>query len=179
MNYIDILGRFFPDVEVWCEGDPTVLADIQVQEGSPPLPTQAEFEAAYLKLRQEQMWLKIRAERDRRYYQGIYVVAEDGNSYWFWTDIDTRGKYSMYDIAIRNNNLPQEFVLDNWKTMSGVFTPMTVRLLYRVINAAINNEKVIFNRGESKNAEMMALSDPESYDPLVGWPECYSDTVTN
>ena len=177
MNYIDILGKFFPDVEAWCIGDPTNIADIQLQEGSPPLPTQAQFDAAHLKIRQDAKWADISNERDRRYYQGVYITGVDGELYWFWTDVETRARYSIYDIAIRAAGLTDDNVLDNWKTMTGAFTPMTVRQLYRVITAAMANEKVIFNLGETKKAEMLALADPDTYDHLSGWPLCYSDTL--
>lgn len=177
MNYIDLIGEFYPNVQAWCEGDTSNYDDIQVHEDGDPLPSKAELDIVDWGNRQHLKWLEIRNERDRRYYQGIYMQAEDGNYYWFWTDIDTRSKYGMYDIMIRNNNVGPDVVLDNWKTMTGAFVPMTVRLLYQVINAAIMNEKTIFNRGEAKNAEMMELADPDEYDAYSGWPTCYSDTV--
>ncbi len=176
MNIIETIGRSFPDVHVYCAGDPENISDIVAEEGS-TIPTWAELVAADLTYRQEKKWLEIRAERDRRYYQGVNITGVDGELYWFWTDLDTRGKYSMYDITIRKSSLPDTMVLDNWKTMSGVKTPMTVAQLYRVIGAAIANEKIIFNRGEEKNAEMMALENPDDYDALAGWPVCYSDTL--
>lgn len=178
MNIIETLGRDFPDVHAYCAGDPENIEDIMLEEGS-VMPAMADLITADLKYRQQQMWLKIRGERDRRYYQGIYLEGTDGKNYWFWTDLDTRGKYSMYDIFIRNANLGPDVVLDNWKTMTGEFTPMTVALLYQVIGAAIGNEKIIFNRGEEKNAEMMALDNPDDYDYLAGWPTCYTDTLVS
>ncbi len=179
MNYIEILGEFFPSVEASCIGDPTDISDIVVADGS-VLPSQEEFAAADLQIRQDAKWQEIKTERDRRYYQGVYLDNPDGAtgvSYWFWTDIATRAQYSMYDIAIRIQSLPPEQLLDEWKTMSGVFTPMTVRQLYRVITAAMTNEKTLFNLAESKKAAMLLLTNPETYDALVDWPVCYSDTL--
>lgn len=177
MNYVDLLGTYFPDVEAWCHGDPTVMSDIIVLESGAPMPTQEQFETAYLKQRQDRKWADISNERDRRYYQGIQIPGVDGELYWFWTDVETRARYSMYDIAVRSLNLQSEDVLDNWKTMSGVFTPMTVGQLYRVIGAAMVNEKRIFNFAEAKKAEMLLLANPDEYDHLSGWPLCYSDTL--
>lgn len=178
MNYIEILGRSFPDVHAYCVGDPENIDDVILEEGS-VMPTMEQFITADRTHRQQKKWLEIRDERDRRYYQGVHLDGVDGELYWFWTDLDTRGKYSMYDIMIRNNSVGQDTVLDDWKTMSGVFTPMTVRQLYRVITAATMNEKVIFNTGESKNAEMMLLENPDDYDVSTGWPVCYSDTLVS
>jgi hypothetical protein len=179
MNYIDLIGEFFPNVQAWCEGDPSNYDDVQVHENGDPLPSKEQLDIIDWANRQHLKWLEIRNERDRRYYQGVYLDGVDGNFYWFWTDLDTRSKYGMYDITIRSANLGPNVVLDNWKTMTGAFTPMTVQQLYRVIGAAVMNEKAIFNTAEAKNAEMMLLDDPDTYDNVyAGWPTCYSDTLT-
>ena len=42
-NYMDILGICFPDVEAYCQGDPTVYENIIYERGS-PLPSQDEMD---------------------------------------------------------------------------------------------------------------------------------------
>lgn len=177
MNYIEVLGAKFPNVQAHCVGDPTNFEDI-VYDGGDPMPTAEQFTQADREMRQRIKWEEIAAERDRRYEQGVYLDV-NGTSYWFWTDGESKQNYSIYDIMIRANSLPPDYVLDQWKTMEHLWVPMTVALLYRVIAGGVQVVKTIFATAEQKKQAMLSLDDPDTYDALSGWPQCFSDVYPN
>lgn len=124
--------------------------------------------------RQGDQWLRIRALRELRKAGGVAIIV-DGASYWFWTDEVTRSQYALLAGSVLRNNLPNNYVLDEWKTMSGDFVSFSVATLHEVIDAGIANEKVVFNIAENHRLAMLACEEPESYDFTVGWPTSYYD----
>lgn len=118
---------------------------------------------------------RIKAERDRRKSGGIPIDV-DGTVYWFWNDEPTRNQYAMLDSMIRRNNLPGDFVIDEWKTMDGTFVPMTVSLLFQIVDSGIQLEKQLFKAAENHRAALGASADPKKYDYHVNWPTTYEES---
>jgi hypothetical protein len=132
------------------------------------------YPALSLAARRSNMWLRIKAERDRRINGGIKIMV-DGKAYWFWTDDPSCKQYALLDGHTTRNNMAVTQVINNWKTMSGEFVPMTVAILREVIGAGISNEGAIFDVAEDHNKAMVALEEPESYDFSQGWPASFEE----
>jgi hypothetical protein len=135
------------------------------------------FPAPSLVQRRDDQWLRTKAERDRRKAGGIKVTVGT-TDYWFWTDEPTRTQYSLLDSAMTRAGVADSYVIDNWKTMSGEFVPMTVGLLHQVITAGIANEREIFQTAELHRTEILASDAPETYDYSQGWPLTYQEQAT-
>ena len=130
-----------------------------------PLPTVDELKA--------RAWEKIKAERSSRKAGGVKV-----GEYWFHTDDASRIQYGILDGKATRAALPGNAVLHpEWKTMSGVKTPMTVALLRQVLDAGIASEAVIFDAAETHKAAMEASADPAAYDFSTGWPAIYVPVI--
>lgn len=123
--------------------------------------------------RQNNQWLRIKAERDRRRSGGV-KVAVDEVDYWFWTDEVSRGQYSILDSFANRHSLPDSYLINSWKTMSGEFVDLTVTLLRKVIDTGIQIEGVVFSNAEAHRKAMLKADDPDTYDFSTGWPEIYS-----
>lgn len=132
------------------------------------------FPAPTLDEQRKNQWLRIKAERDTRKAGGVRVNVE-GTDYWFWTDDPSRNQYALLDASARYNNLPDEYVFDDWKTMSGQFVPLTVTLLRRMLDLGIINEGKIFNVAETHRNAVMASLTPETYNYHTGWPLSYKE----
>lgn len=117
---------------------------------------------------------RVRLERDRRKASGVRVPI-DYMDFWFWTDDPSRNQYSLLEGMARRNNLPSEFVIDQWKTMSGTYVTMTVELLLRIIDLGIQREKELFTVAAQHQLAIMESSDPGSYDYSVNWPITFEE----
>lgn len=127
------------------------------------------------RIRQDQ-WLRIHAERERRKAGGVRVMR-NGRAYWFWSDEASRAQYGLLEGRANRAKLPPATILDMWKTMSGEFVPLTVELLFEILDNGIVNEGVLFQVAESHRAKMLRADDPYMYNYMTGWPETYSDTA--
>jgi len=115
------------------------------------------------------MWELIKAKRTQMNASGVFVSGD-----WFHTDTETRGQFSIMYAAISVNRLPDTYVFDsNWKTMDGMFRPMTVSLLKKIINTGMMNESLNFANAELHKAAMMATPAPSTYDYSTGWTEVH------
>jgi hypothetical protein len=132
------------------------------------------FPEPTLSQKQDDQWLLIHDERERRKAGGVKLNV-NGTDYWFWTDEPTRTQYALLDSAARRNALPSNYVLDNWKTMSGTYVPFPVSLLYSVMDAGISQEKSLFSIAEAHRQAMLAAADPTLYDYTTGWPQTYAE----
>lgn len=126
------------------------------------------------KAQYDTIWEQIKAKRDTCKYGGVELTI-DGVNYWFWTDEPTRTQYALLVNSAERNQLPADYVLDDWKTMAGVYVPMTVARLHQVIDAGIAKEKIIFNFAKSLYAKLYASNDPASLDWKTGWAQTYED----
>jgi len=127
-----------------------------------------------LQQRRLDQWARAKAYRDLRKTQGI-KLAVNGKDCWFWTDDSNRGQYSILAGYAARKSLSYTAVLANWKTMSGEFIPFTVELLYRVLDAGVDNEDTLFIIAEQHRTAIMASTDPDNYDYTRGYPQVYSE----
>lgn len=115
--------------------------------------------------RQEAVWERIKAERYKRTYGGVYVASVDK---WFYTDEPSRQQYTFM------RTLPV-FEKLNWKTMDGTFVELDKELLDTLSVAIFQMEQAIFANAETHRAAMLASDDPENYDYSTGWSEIYAE----
>lgn len=157
----DLKWAGYPNLGFLTEADAGAVPGIN-------LATLAEFKKAQY----DQIWEQIKTEREARKAGGIPLTV-NGQEYWFWSDETTRTQYAILDGYARRNALPDEAVLDDWKTMSGVKVPMTVALLHQVLDAGVAREKMIFNTAERHKTALYASPDPANYNWKADWPPTY------
>lgn len=120
-------------------------------------------------------WEAIKAERDGpRVAGGVQVGA-----YWFHTDTDSRIRWlgfkdSGRDMLAAGGQLTDQVIIDGdpvfWKSLSGVFVPVTVQLAFDVVTATKVLDKRLFVQAETHRAMMAASPYPHLYDITTGWP---------
>lgn len=144
--------------------------------------------ATYKKPLQDALWARIKAERD-----GVQVEGgrADGGvqvgAHWFHTDIISRVKWlglkdTARDMLPQGALLGDAIVIDGanviWKTMAGVFVPVTVQLALDVVQAVKVLDVHLFKAAEMHRQMLLAAYDPSTYDYMTGWPQRYIDTLT-
>ena len=164
-TYMELIGRFYPEVGCHSEGDGTVYEDIIYDYGD-SIPEKSVLDAKMTDAIKVDMWENIKTERDRRKDTGGYKVG----NYWFHSD--TTSRIQQVALAMLGANLPANIL---WKTMSGAFVPMTPTLAAQIFQAAMVSDTIIFATAEQKKTAMMASSDPENFDYLSGWPKIYGE----
>jgi len=111
------------------------------------------------------IWLKIKAERDRRSEQGGYKVGAN----WFHSDQKSRSQ--QLGLVLLGANIPTGL---QWKTMDGSFVTMTETLAQQILAAGAASDQAIFGAAETHKAAMEASADPASYDFSAGWPATFA-----
>lgn len=129
-------------------------------------PSQSDYDLIVRAQVQNQMWLNIQGERDRRKGTGGYKVG----NYWFHSDDTSR--IQQIALVIMGAGMPAGIM---WKTLSGAFVPMTPTLAGQIFQAAAASDISIFSVAESKKVAMLAASTPANYDYLSGWPKAYGE----
>jgi len=119
-----------------------------------------------LSWRRENMWTKIKDERDRRKDGGVKV----GNS-WFHSDADSR--IQQLALVMMGANVPPV----QWKTLSGSYETMSPTLAMGIFTAMATLDMVLFARAEQLRAQVYASSNPELINIKTGWPQSYEDTL--
>lgn len=168
LNYMDVIGRKYPDVQVTCVGDPGIYSDLD-WVGGQPLPVKSQLDSDRMDLLKEDMWLEIKAERDKR-------VEESGTKVglkWFHSDIKSKQQQSILVQAAGLGLMVDGAI--QWKTMDGSFVPMTRLLATQIFGAAITNETAIFAVAETHRKMMLLSSDPSNYNFSNGWPETFQE----
>lgn len=122
----------------------------------------------------EDKCIRLREYRDARKYGGT-KISVNGADKWFWNDETSRTQYALLDNMIRRNNLPQDYVLGEWKTMNGEMLQMTVQMLYEIIDTGIMVEKELFRVAEEHRQAILTSTSPSDYDFTVGIPPTYDD----
>ena len=107
------------------------------------------------------MWERIKDERDYRTQNGGSRV---GNN-WFHSDQASRTQ--QIALVILGAGIPPGIM---WKTMSGIFLPMTPTLAQQIFGAVVMLDQLVFRAAEIHRARMSASSTPWSYDFSTGWP---------
>jgi len=164
-TYMEAIGRAYPGVQCQCFGDPSVYENI-VYQGGDPLPTIEELNTWIAAQIKEDMWLKIKDERDRRKTELGYKVG----NYWYHSD--TYSRTQQLGLVMIGANLPQNIM---WKTMSGEFVLMTPTLAGQIFQAAIASDMTIHSIAEQKRQAMLVSADPGSFDWASGWPKGYGE----
>lgn len=125
------------------------------------------------------MWRKIHDERVRRYFASGYHVS--GN--WFHSDAISRsqqqGLWAKAKDRLASGGVPTDVLQANgadiqWKTMSGLFVPMTVQLALDVFQAAGDSDAALFAAAQKHKAAMESSSNPLIYDYSTGWPTSFA-----
>lgn len=113
----------------------------------------------------EQIWPKIKAERDRRKALGVLA---DGN--WYHSDADSR--IQQLGLVLMGSTMPAGI---QWKTMSGSFVEMTPTLASEIFAATAALDQAIFAAAEGHRVAMEAAASPADYDFSGGWPASYEE----
>jgi hypothetical protein len=114
------------------------------------------------------MWEAIKTERNRRWMEGGYSVSVGGVVKWFNSDLTARTQ--QLGLINLGANIPSGL---QWKTMDNSFVTMTPTLAQAIFQAATVQDLATFQAAEAHNANMLASSDPASYDFSGGWPAVY------
>lgn len=121
-----------------------------------------------------QIWEDIKSHRDVLQVSGLLYAG-----YWFHNDVKSRGQWERMSNRCNEQGLAatDPYIVDGeqvmWKTMSGVFTPVTAGLIRGVVEAMEIQEKRIFKQAEVHRALMNQYEHPETYDFHTGWPDVY------
>lgn len=146
-RYAELMaGQSAGKVIIWDEGALPFLAD-------PELPTT------------DQVWLKIKAERDRRKDLGVLAAG-----HWFHSDAASR--IQQLALVIMGANMPAGI---QWKTMSDEFVLMTPTLAGQIFTATATLDQVLFSNAITHRTAMMAEAVPSEYDFSTGWPAFYQE----
>lgn len=164
ISYAEAIPIGFPGVTFIAPGNGSVYEDFQFIDGTPP--TKEQLDTFIVEYTREQMWLKIKDERDRRKTDGGYKVGND------WFHSDTYSRTQQLGLVMIGANLPNNIM---WKTMSGSFVLMTPTLAGQIFQAAIMSDIVLHSVAEQKKAEMLASPNPADYNWQSGWPLCYGE----
>jgi Domain of unknown function (DUF4376) len=114
----------------------------------------------------DDMWQKIKAERDRRIQSGGYKVGTK------WYHSDTFSRTQQMGLVMLGINIPAN---TPWKTMDGSFVGMTQVLAGQIFGTAAASDIAIFTAAETHNAAMRASALPHTYNYLSGWPVAYGE----
>lgn len=126
-----------------------------VADDSPELgPTLAE--------KQSTKWEEIKVERDRLKFNGVFVSDK-------WIHTDTYSRTQWMGMVMMGASLP----VVPWTTMDGTTINTTPALASAVFQAVAAQDIAIFTAAATHRAQMIASSDPLSYDFSTGWPATY------
>ncbi len=165
LNYIQIIGKQFPNVGCYCTGSGSTYESI-IWESGDPLPDKSALDSLIFTDTQNSLWELIKIERDRRKLDGGYKVGTN------WFHSDTFSRTQQIALAMMGAGIPANLY---WKTMSGSFVIMTQTLAGQIFQAAAASDMALFTVAEQKKTAMMASADPNSYDYLSGWPLAYGE----
>jgi hypothetical protein len=123
--------------------------------------------------RQAESWERIKAERDRRRFDGGAKVG--GN--WFLSTQQAVGEYSA--LILMGSAFPPGAVLRaGWRTMvPGVTVDMTAALAAQILGSGFQAIAAIDDAAQAHRAAMQASDAPESYDITSGWPVSIGDAL--
>lgn len=108
-------------------------------------------------------------ERIKTYRTGVEAGGVKVGDYWFHSDIESRIKY----LGITLMQIDPNTVIANWKTMTGVFVPMTKPLAEQILVAVAAHDINVFAVAEQHKAALQGSDTPLEYDYTIDWPDCY------
>jgi hypothetical protein len=151
--------KFFPG------GDCAIVEGEIVYWGrQEPQPTIEQIEAARIPAAADLVTKQIKAERDKRKFEGVIVGAHR-----FHSDPDSRTQ--QLGLVILGANIPPGL---QWKTIGGTFVTMTQTLAGQIFGATAARDTAMFANAEAHIATVQAMTDAEAvlaYDYSTGWPE--------
>ena len=112
------------------------------------------------------VWLRIKAERDRRTENGGFQVGGK----WFHSDQKSRSQ--QLGLVLLGASIPAGL---QWKTMDGSFVTMTPALAQQILVSATASDQAIFSVAEAHRAALESCADPASYDYSGNWPKVFGD----
>jgi hypothetical protein len=150
-----------------------------------PVPSDAEIKIASEYAVKAKKWGEIKGERDRRKSGGV-LVNVGGLDRWLHTDSDSKTQHlGNKDTArdqLASGGSMSDPLLDPetgeaimWKTLGGIFIPMTCQLAFDIVMAIKSVEFSIFKAAEIHKVAMEASADPASYDYSSDWPLIYGE----
>jgi len=122
-------------------------------------------------------WLEIQALRDSRKFEGVNVGA-----YRFHTDADSRTQYLGLKDQGRDVLAAGGAMTDvltkfgqpvTWKTMGGVWVPMTIQLAFDVVAAVGDLDALVFVAAVTYAGQTAGMTDYDALlalDVSAGWP---------
>jgi hypothetical protein len=164
MRYLEVISRKYPELQVSTEGDDSVYENLVAEKGI--LPTKEALDAAHIECAKEDMWLEIKAERDRRKAAGVKV-----GEHWFHSDDASR--IQQIALTMLGASMPANLM---WKTMTGQFVPMSQTLASEIFQTSIQSDTTIFGIAENHRQQMLGLPDPRDYDFSGGWPMTFEES---
>lgn len=167
MDYITIIGRKHPGCQVSCTGNPESYEDI-IWEGGDPVPTESQLQADGLDLLRDDIWQRIKAERDFRDEITGYQVSGK----WFHSDTKSKIQQSALKTAADHGLIPSNLM---WKTLDGSFVLMTSALANSIFVESMLMSTRVFAAAEVHRLTMQAMPDPTFYDFSGGWPQTYAE----
>jgi hypothetical protein len=163
-NYIEVVQTHYPGRKIHADGDGTDYSLLIADDGL-PLPPKSEMDTFMLALTKLQKWEEIKAERDRRKFNGVKV----GTS-WFHSDDSSR--IQQIGLMLMGASMPAGIM---WKTMTDTFIQMTPALAVGIFQATGAQDMAIFARAEYHRAMMNASPNPSTYDYSTGWPLTFGE----
>ena len=118
----------------------------------------------------DNMWSKIKTERDRRRFNGGVEVGD----YWFLTTATATGEYVTLQL-LASGQADTVVLRDAWRTMSGETVLMTVALVKEIVPASFAKVVATDDAALAHKAAMEALADPSTYDYSGGWPKVFGE----
>lgn len=117
-------------------------------------------------------WEEIKAERDRRRFDGGVKVSD----HWFLTTTIATCEYNT--LLLMSSGLPDTTVLRaGWRTIDGATIDMTPALVKQILFAGFAQVAAIDDAALAHKAAMEASADPSAYDYSTDWPEIYADVA--
>ena len=107
----------------------------------------------------------IRAERDRRKFNGVLVSAK-------WIHTDTYSRTQWMGMVMMGASVPAI----EWTTMDGTSITTSQALAGAVFQATATLDATLFAYTKSLIAAVDASSDPASVDITTGWPATFEGT---
>lgn len=163
-TYIDTISKFYPTRNIQANGDGSDY-ELLVSLDGLPIPPHAELVPLRLQLYREHKWEQIKAERDRRKFNGVRVAGS-----WFHSDDSSR--IQQIGLMLMGANMPNGIM---WKTMTDTFVLMTPALAIGIFQATGAQDMAIFARAEFHRAMMNASPNPTTYDFSTGWPPTFGE----
>mgnify|MGYP000544162106 CR=1 FL=1 len=141
---------------------------------APPGPTQEQLDAiaaaqaaqaaATLAASKSRIHTAIRAERDRRKFNGVFVSGK-------WIHTDTYSRTQWLAMVMMGASVPTV----EWATLDNSTITTSQALAAAVFNATATLDVTLFAHAKSLIAAVDAAPDPYSVDILAGWPATFGE----